>query len=53
MGVIKSVTPIDEAMEEKMWANGILGEHNPNQLLETVLYLIRVNFSLRGGTEHE
>ena len=53
LGVVKSATPIDLSMEEKMWTSGILGEHNPKQLCETVLFLIGINLALRGGEEHK
>lgn len=38
--------------EEKMWANGILGSDTPDKLRDTLLYLLGLNFALRGGQEH-
>lgn len=38
--------------EEKMWAEGILGEDHPKQLVDTVLYLLGIHLALRGGEEH-
>ncbi len=39
--------------EEVMWETGILGEAEPNQLQDTVLFLLGVNLALRGGQEHK
>ena len=36
-----------------MWKNGILGEENPIQLHHTVMYLLGLGFTLRGGEEHQ
>ncbi len=44
------VITLDE--EESMWNTGILGSSNPAQLLNTLIYLIGLNFALRGGQEH-
>ena len=52
-GVVVSASPITNAMEEEMLQTGILGEHNPKQLCETLLFLIGINFALRGGEEHK
>ncbi len=35
-----------------LWENGILGDHSPQQLVDTVLYLNGIHFALRGGLEH-
>ena len=43
---------ITDEMEEKLWKMGILGESNPDQLRNTILFLVRSRFSLRGGKEH-
>ena len=48
MGKVNHCTPISNQMEDKMWKEGILGEDIPEKLLDTVLFLIGVNFSLRG-----
>ena len=53
MGEVKSAVAISNAMEDKMWTSGVLGEHNPKQLLETVMFLLGINLALRGGEEHK
>ena len=45
--------PISYDEEEKMWDMKILGDETPEMLLNTVLYLIGVNFSLRAADEHK
>ena len=37
MGVVQSATPVSSVMENKMWCDGILGEHTTQQLLETIM----------------
>ena len=39
-------------MEETLWKNGLLGDHNPQVLLDTLVYLTGLNFALRSGEEH-
>ena len=39
-------------MEETLWKNGLLGDHNAQVLLDTLLYLTGLNFALRSGEEH-
>ncbi|VDI68006.1 Hypothetical predicted protein [Mytilus galloprovincialis] len=41
---------VDE--ETSLYDKGILGVDNPQQLLDTLLYLCGLHFALRGGTEH-
>ena len=38
--------------EEILWQCGILGEHTPDILRDTVLYLLGVNLALCAGDEH-
>ena len=43
------VTLDDKSM---MWEKKVLGSSNPNQLIDTILYLFRVHFALRPSVEH-
>ena len=38
--------------ESKLWDDGILGEETPDQLRDTVLFLLGINLALRAGDEH-
>ena len=38
--------------EEQLWEKGVLGDSQPRQLLDTLVYLFGIHFSLRGGNEH-
>ncbi|XP_072042901.1 zinc finger MYM-type protein 2-like [Amphiura filiformis] len=38
--------------EERLWQQNVLGCSNPTQMLNTLFYLIGLNFALRGGQEH-
>ncbi|CAC5422193.1 unnamed protein product [Mytilus coruscus] len=44
------VISVDE--ETSLYDKGILGMDNPQQLLNTLLYLCGLHFALKGGTEH-
>ena len=50
-GFVNSAKPVNN-MEEGIWNTGVLGEHTPVQLLDTVMFQIGINCSLRGGKEH-
>lgn len=39
--------------EEKMWTEGVLGDSNPKQLVDTLLYSFGVHFALRAVKEHK
>ena len=53
IGVVpKRAQIITYEFEEKMWQEGILGEHSPDQLRNTVLFLIGINVMLRAVQEH-
>ena len=41
-----------EDQEQKLWNLGLLGEDSPSVLLNTMVFLIGKNFSLRSGREH-
>ena len=43
------ITPEEE---EKLWQTGQLGDSNPQQLLDTIVYCCGLYFALRSGQEH-
>ena len=45
-----SIITVEE--EDKLWKVGALGEDSPQQLVDTMAYLLGVHFALRGGREH-
>ncbi len=49
---IKKAEPITAEEEETLWEHGALGDADPVTLLNTLFYLIGVNFALRSGKEH-
>ena len=50
--VKKQASVISYKSQNKMWAKGILGGNDPQQLLNTVLYLVGINCALRACDEH-
>ncbi len=44
---------ITEAEEDMLWTEGILGTGTPEKLLDTLVYLIGLNFAFRAGQEHK
>ena len=48
----KQAEPLSEEDEEKLWQAKVLGEHSPQALLNTMIYINGVYFALRSGTEH-
>ena len=50
--VKKQADLITYDQENYLWKEGILGEQNPDQLPDTVLYLLGVHLALRAGDEH-
>ena len=40
LGKVKHCSPISNELENKMWNDGILGEDNPERLVETVVSVI-------------
>ncbi|XP_052086492.1 transcriptional regulator QRICH1-like [Mytilus californianus] len=48
----KQAEEISLEEEEKLWASDSLGSGNARHLLNTLVYLIGINFALRGGQEH-
>lgn len=49
----KKADPVEVKDEENMWLEGVLGDSNPKQLVDTMLYLLGVHFALRAGKEHK
>ena len=44
--------PLTPEEEEMLWEKGVLGDHSPQALLNTVFYQNDANFALRSGNEH-
>ena len=50
--VRRQANVISLEFESKLWEQGVLGEQNPDQLRDTVLFLLGINVGLRAGDEH-
>ena len=48
----KKVECIEIDEEETLWSKGILGDHSPSSLLNTIFYMNGLYFALRSGKEH-
>ena len=48
----KQVEPISEEEEELLWTMGLLDNHNPQALLNTMVFMTGLYFALRSGKEH-
>ena len=46
-----SATPISLTDEDKMWNEGVLGKDDPTTLRDTLVFLLGLNFALRGGRQ--
>ncbi len=53
LGQKTSTSIVSIEAEDKMWNDGILGEPQPCQLSDTILYLLGVNLALHGGDKHK
>ena len=48
----RQAEPLTEEEEERLWQTGQLGQHSPQALLDTMLFMHGVYFALRSGQEH-
>ena len=48
----KQAEPLTLEEEELLWQKKILGDHHPNALLNTMLFMNGLYFALRSGEEH-
>jgi len=48
----RQAEPLTAAEEELLWQKGVLGDHSPLALLNTVFYFNGMCFALRSGEEH-
>ncbi len=53
VGIEKKFDPITVENEEELWSQGLLGSDSPKQLRETVMYLVSLSFTLRGGGKEQ
>ncbi len=50
--VARQAEPVTTEEEEKLWQEGLLGDHSPQTLLDTILFLCGLAFAMRSGEEH-
>ncbi len=53
LGKRKLSSPISVAQEDELWAKGVLGTSNLDQLHDTMLFLLGLHLILWGGKEHK
>ena len=51
-GLKKQAQPITCEEEEQLWHLGLLGGHNAQVLVDTMVFQMGLYFALRGGQEH-
>ena len=49
---MKQAEPIRAEKEERLWSMGLLGQHSPQTLLDTIVFMCGTYFALRSGQEH-
>ena len=49
---VKKAEPLTNDNEDVLWQKGVLGDHTPQCLLDTLIFYIGMNFALRSGDEH-
>ena len=53
VGIVKKQAGVmNYEVEDLLWKQNVLGEETPDQLRNTVLFLIGINCGLRAGDEH-
>ena len=48
----KQAQPITQEQENRLWELGLLGDHNAQVLLNTIVYQVGYFFALRSGNKH-
>ena len=48
----RQAEPLTEEEEEVLWQKGLLGDHTPQALLDTMVFMNGLYFALRSGNEH-
>ena len=48
----RQAEPLTEEEEEALWSKGVLGDHSPETLLNTIIFMNGLYFALRSGKEH-
>ena len=48
----RKAEPLSDAEEEELWRLGLLGDHSPQSLVDTIIVMNGIYFALRSGSEH-